>query len=65
MNSMLNTYVRLTSAFAAMREEERGATAVEYGLIVALIAAIIIGIVTTLGQKVSTNFEKVSNNLPS
>ena len=65
MNTMLNTYVRLTSAFAAMREEERGATAVEYGLIVALIAAIIIGIVTTLGQKVSTNFEKVSNNLPS
>jgi pilus assembly protein Flp/PilA len=65
MNSMLNTYVRLTSAFAAMREEERGATAVEYGLIVALIAAIIIGIVTTLGRKVSDNFQKVSNNLPS
>jgi pilus assembly protein Flp/PilA len=65
MNSMLNTYVRLTSAFAAMREEERGATAVEYGLIVALIAAIIIGIVTTLGRKVSDNFQKVSDNLPS
>jgi pilus assembly protein Flp/PilA len=62
---MLNTYVRLTSAFAAMREEERGATAVEYGLIVALIAAIIIGIVTTLGRKVSDNFQKVSDNLPS
>jgi pilus assembly protein Flp/PilA len=65
MNTMLNAYVQMTSAFAALREEERGATAVEYGLIVALIAAIIIGIVTTLGAKVSDNFEKVSNNLPS
>ncbi len=65
MNTMLNAYVRMTTAIAALREEERGATAVEYGLIVALIAAIIIGIVGTLGQKVSTNFEKVSNNLPS
>ena len=62
---MLNAYVRMTSALAAVREEERGATAVEYGLIVALIAAIIIGIVTTLGRKVSDNFQKVSDNLPS
>ena len=65
MNTMLNAYVRMTSALAAVREEERGATAVEYGLIVALIAAIIIGIVTTLGRKVSDNFQKVSDNLPS
>ncbi len=65
MNTMMNAYVRMTSALAAVREEERGATAVEYGLIVALIAAIIIGIVTTLGAKVSDNFNKVSDNLPS
>lgn len=31
---------------------ERGATAVEYALLVALIAAVIIAIVTTLGTKV-------------
>jgi pilus assembly protein Flp/PilA len=65
MDTMLNTYVKLTSAFAAMREEERGATAVEYGLIVALIAAIIIGVVATLGTKVNDNFQKVANNIPS
>lgn len=65
MQSILNTYVRLTNAFAAMREEERGATAVEYGLIVALIAAIIIGVVATLGNKVNSNFKKVANNIPS
>ena len=65
MDTMLNTYVKLTSAFAAMREEERGATAVEYGLIVALIAAIIIGVVATLGTKVNNNFQKVANNIPT
>ena len=65
MDTMLNTYVKLTTAFAAMREEERGATAVEYGLIVALIAAIIIGVVATLGTKVNDNFQKVANNIPA
>ncbi len=64
MNTVLNAYVRMTTAAAALREQERGATAVEYGLIVALIAAIIIGIVGTLGGQVSKNFQKVSNNMP-
>lgn len=65
MQNLMNTYVQLTNAFAAMREEERGATAVEYGLIVALIAAIIIGVVATLGTKVSSNFQKVADNIPN
>jgi len=65
MDTMLNNYVKLTNAFAALREEERGATAVEYGLIVALIAAIIIGVVATLGTKVNNNFKKVANNIPT
>lgn len=63
MNSILNTYIRMTSAFSAMREEERGATAVEYGLIVALIAAVIIAVVAALGTKVSSNFQKVADNM--
>ncbi len=65
MNTLLNTYVRMSTAMSALREEERGATAVEYGLIVALIAAIIIGIVGTLGGKISDNFNTVNNELPS
>ena len=65
MNTLLNTYIRMTTAMAAIREEERGATAVEYGLIVALIAAIIIGIVGTLGGKISDNFNTVNSQLPS
>ena len=41
-------------------ENESGATAIEYGLIAALIAVAIIGAVTTLGTKTSSTFDKVS-----
>ncbi|BDG08496.1 Flp family type IVb pilin [Anaeromyxobacter paludicola] len=44
--------------------DEGGATAVEYGLMVALIAAVIVTIVTTLGGKVNTAFKTVSDALP-
>jgi pilus assembly protein Flp/PilA len=39
---------------------DRGATAVEYGLLVALIAAVIVAIVFILGRQVSTAFNSVS-----
>lgn len=42
---------------------EQGATAVEYGLLVALIAAVIITIVATLGGQVNTAFTTVSGAL--
>ncbi len=38
--------------------DESGASAVEYGLLVALIAVVISGAVTILGQKISTMFTK-------
>ena len=41
--------------------EEGGATAVEYALMIALIAAVIIGAVTTLGTNASTKFVTVGN----
>ena len=41
--------------------DERGATAVEYGLLVALIAAVIVAVVITLGQKINTAFTTVNN----
>ncbi|WP_285248660.1 Flp family type IVb pilin [Pseudarthrobacter sp. efr-133-R2A-89] len=44
--------------------EENGATAVEYGLLVALIAAVIVVIVATLGTQINTAFTKISNELP-
>ena len=42
---------------------EKGATAVEYGLLVALIAAVIVVIVGTLGGQINTAFTTISNKL--
>ncbi len=41
-------------------KDESGAAAVEYGLLVALIAVVIIGAVTTLGSTLSGKFQTVS-----
>jgi pilus assembly protein Flp/PilA len=58
---MLKYYVTLVSTFAQrLGREDRGATAVEYGLMVALIAVIIIVAVTLLGQNLSTLFQNVA-----
>ena len=43
--------------------DESGATAVEYGLMVALIAAVIIGTVVLLGQQVDTAFQDVTTGM--
>ena len=63
---MLNYFVALASALAQrLDRSDRGATAVEYGLIVALIAAVIVAIVFTLGQQILAAFTTVSNRLPA
>ena len=43
--------------------DETGATAVEYGLIVALIAVVIITAVTAVGTNLSAKFTAVSTNI--
>jgi pilus assembly protein Flp/PilA len=42
---------------------EAGATAVEYGLLVALIAAVIVGIVGTLGGQLIPGFQSVIDGM--
>jgi len=49
---------RLISRFAL---DESGATAIEYGLIVALIAVVIIGTVTTLGGNLNTTLSSAGS----
>jgi len=44
-------------------KDESGATAIEYGLIAALIAVVIIGAVTTVGTDVKTTFTAVATGL--
>ncbi len=46
----------MTSKLIARFRSDEGATAVEYGLMVALIAVIIIGAVTALGVNVAATF---------
>lgn len=49
--------------FLKRMKDEKGAAAVEYGIMVALIAAVIVLTVTTLGQQVNAAFVKVVNAL--
>jgi pilus assembly protein Flp/PilA len=49
--------------FSRFVHDESGATAIEYGLIAALIAVVIIGAVTAVGTKLSTTFTTVSTSL--
>ena len=54
----------LSMVVASRRDDENGATAVEYGLLVALIAAFIIGAVTLVGIDVNDAFTDVANAIP-
>ena len=64
---MLKTYATIVSlvAFAQDRLErgDKGATAVEYGLMVGLIAVVIIFAVTTLGEQLNELFTSVTEGL--
>lgn len=45
------------------QNRERGATAVEYGIMVALIAAVIVGVVATVGQDILNAFNTVAGRI--
>jgi pilus assembly protein Flp/PilA len=51
---------KLLKQFAA---DERGATAIEYGLIAALISVVIISVLKSVGTKLSTTFTTVATSL--
>jgi pilus assembly protein Flp/PilA len=52
--------IRFVSRFI---QDERGATAIEYGLIVALISVVIITAVSTIGTNLNTKFTRISTSL--
>ncbi|MGI4976302.1 MAG: Flp family type IVb pilin [Janthinobacterium lividum] len=56
MNMILTAYTRFMS-------DKRAVTALEYGMIAALIAAIIVGAVSTVGTKLNTVFTNVGTSL--
>ena len=53
----------MTKFISKFVRDESGATAIEYGLIAALIAVVIISAVTALGTKISSVFTGISGKL--
>lgn len=53
MQGLVNSFVR----------DEGGATAIEYGLIAALISVVIIGVLSTIGTRLSAKFNQVAAQL--
>jgi pilus assembly protein Flp/PilA len=56
-------FYSLTSFGRRMLSDESGATAIEYGLIVALIAVVIIGAVATLGTNLNTSLSTAGSSI--
>jgi pilus assembly protein Flp/PilA len=53
----------MTKLFARFKKDESGATAIEYGLIAALISVALITGATTLGTSLDTQFNNISSYL--
>ena len=54
---MTKVWISMTS----LRRDESGATAIEYGLLAALIALVIVGAVVTVGTALDTTFTAVAD----
>ena len=59
---MLRLFTRAQSAWMRLRDE-RGASAIEYALLVAFIAGIVIAAVTLLGSNASNKINSVGTQL--
>ena len=59
----MNLFLIKTWLKARFTDTERGATMVEYVLILALIAILVIGVVAALGGSVSSKFSQASSGL--
>ena len=63
----MNSFATLATLVAFVKDrlqrEDKGATAVEYGLMVGLIAVVIIGAVTLLGGELKTLFTTIQTKL--
>ena len=53
----------MTNAFLDMLKDDEGATLVEYGLVVSLIAVAAIVAISALGTQVGNTFQTIANKL--
>lgn len=59
MSTMIASFAAWASPVVRPQWSDRGATAVEYAILVSLIAATVVGLVVTLGIQTSTLFQTV------
>ena len=60
---MLKAFVSVQHLLTGLHRDDRGATAVEYGLIVALIAAVVVTAAGLLGNQIVTVFDQVKSGM--
>ena len=60
---MVHLYVRLRESIRTFVADESGATAIEYGLIAALVGVVIIGALTLLGPELGNMFNSITDQL--
>ncbi|KST58734.1 MULTISPECIES: Flp family type IVb pilin [unclassified Methylobacterium] len=53
----------MKTLFSRFASDESGATAIEYGMIAALIAVVIIGALKTVGTSLTAKFSAIAGNL--
>lgn len=53
----------MTNLISRFVRDESGATAIEYGLIAALIAVVVITALTTIGSNLSAKFQTIATSL--
>ncbi|MFJ6282830.1 Flp family type IVb pilin [Pseudarthrobacter oxydans] len=64
---MTSLMVSMTAFIAGIKDrlrEEKGATMVEYGIMVAFIAVLVLAVVIVLGPQIAAMFQAVSDELP-
>ncbi len=61
MNAFITSLMLMGSD--RFNRKDRGATMVEYGLMVALVAIVCVGVVTTLGTTLQTTFNSIVGSL--
>lgn len=62
---MLKLYTYAVAQLSTLRKDEKGVTAIEYGLIAGAIAVAIIAVLLALGGSIENMFQKTADTLNS
>ena len=60
---MQRLFINMLNVLSEVRDQERGAAGVEYGILVAAIAAVIVALAFLIGGEIKNAFQTVYNEL--